>query len=993
MMATCNAYVKRANMYDYRLVSTLGYDDEAVDIIAKTEGVEFAKGAYSADFITTEKDKENIVVRAHSITEGINDLSLTAGRMPEKPDEILLDGKWNDESYIGAKLSLENNDEDIKNQFAYDEYTVVGLVFSVNYLNYERGTTSIGSGAVTDFVYLMPEGFDMEQYTEIYVTLSEKADIASEEYDDIIDGSRDRIEKAAETAAENRYDGIVADADAEITDAENELKDARTELADKKAEGAKELEDAKIKLDDGLYQIEKGYDEAEKGKKLLAEKQQELDDKKALADSSYKDFLLSKESFLKELDDKQGELNDNLALVLQGLSVFPEGFDSPEKDALLMQKQTLEEGIEAVIFGRAEALAGYEAAEKQFAEGFKQIEDGQKQIDEQQKVIEDGLKELDASVAEYENGLEEYNDAKKEYDEKIADAEKEIADAEEEIADAKKDVADIPHPTVFTLTRSDNVGYVCFDNDSNIVEGISKIFPVFFFLVAALVCITTMDRMVDEQRTHIGTLKALGFSKGVIAFKYMFYAGLAAVMGCVLGYFGGCRLFPTAIWSTYNIMYGFCKITPVLDWKLALISLAAALVCSVGAAFLSCRKELKEAPAFLMRPKSPKAGKRVLIEKIGFIWNRLNFLQKVAYRNVFRYQKRLIMMLLGIGGCMALLLTGFGLHDSIGNIVNDQYTVIEKQDGAVSFTEGRTENQRRAFEKEFASDLEKCAFLKQSSMDILFEDNLKTVNLIAFEKEEQAKDFVNLHTTDGEEIPYPEKGGAVLSHKLAKKMGIKVGDEVLLRDNDLNEYRFTVDAIFENYVYSYIFVNNEDVEDIPCRSAYVIFGDRDAHETAARLMGGEDVVNVTVNADMQQRFGEIIKSLNYVVLLIIACAAALAFIVLYNLTNINITERIREIATVKVLGFYPMETAEYVFRENIILAILGAVVGVPMGYLLHSYVMANIDIEAVAFPVHIYPISLLYGFLLTVLFTLLVNFVLYFKLKKIDMTGSLKSVE
>ncbi len=993
MIHTCNEYIKESNMYDYRLISTLGYDDNSVKLLSDVDGVEYAQGAYNADFVSDMKGKDNIVIRAHSITENINNLRLVAGRMPESPDECLLDGKWNDESFLGTTISLKRNDEDIKDKFKYGEYKVVGLVHSVNYLNYERGTTPLGGGAISDFIYLMPEGFDMEQYTEVYLTLKDKADITTKEYEDIIDDNRDIIETAAKTAADMRHDDIVSDALSELYDAKAELKDAKIEFNDAKADGARELREAKDKLDDALRQLESGYSQVYDGKKLLDDKRKEADELKALLDTSYAEFLSGKDSFLLSLDLQQGELTDKLAIVNQGLAAFPEGYECEEKTALSLQKQALEAGIEKIIDGRIQANIGYNDAQKRFDEQYASLDEGYKTLDAEEEKLNDALNTLYVSEAEYNDGLKEYNDGVKEYDEKIADGQKEIDDAEREIEKGERDIKDIPTPSVFTLTRFDNVGYVCFENDSNIVEGISKVFPIFFFLVAALVCVTTMDRMVDEQRTHIGTLKALGFSKGRVALKYTVYSGLAALVGCTLGYFGGCWLFPTAIWSTYGIMYGFGKISIILNLPLWFISLAASLVCSVGAAFLSCRKELREAPAFLMRPKPPKTGKRVLIERIGFIWKRLNFLKKVAYRNVFRYRKRLIMMLLGIGGCMALLLTGFGLHDSIANIINDQYTVIEKQDGAVSFSENRTLPQRRIFEKEFSDTLSDIAFLRQSSMDILFDGKLKTIDLIAFEDEDKAEDFINLHTLSGEKIAYPQKGGAVISHKIASRLGIKEGDSVTVRDSELNEYEFKISAIFENYVYSYIFVNSDDAAGISCKSAYVKFGDIEPHEAAAKIMGGDKVVNVSVNSDLQKRFGEIIKSLDYVVALVISCAAALAFIVLYNLTNINITERIREIATIKVLGFYPMETAQYVFRENIILTVMGAIVGVPMGYLLHAYVMGNIDIEAVAFPVHIFPISLLYSFILTVLFTLFVNFVLYFKLKKIDMTGSLKSVE
>ena len=531
------------------------------------------------------------------------------------------------------------------------------------------------------------------------------------------------------------------------------------------------------------------------------------------------------------------------------------------------------------------------------------------------------------------------------------------------------------------------------------MEGISNIFPIFFFLVAALVCITTMNRMVEEQRTQIGVLKALGYGEAAIMSKFMIYSGLAALAGCVFGFLLGTWGFPKVIWFAYGIMYHADPIVYVFNWWLAAVSLAVSLLCSIGTTWLSCRAELKEAAATLMRPKAPKAGKRIFLEYIPFLWNRLGFLRKVSLRNIFRYKKRLFMMVVGISGCTALLVTGFGIEDSIGDVADRQFKEIQIYDIGVSLKEGADQRFMARLE-EIAPryGIEAYAPVMEKTFDLVAAGGIKSVYLVAG-TEESMPDFLNMHTVDGRDIPYPQAGEAVISNKLADTYRIRPGDTVTLRDDEMKTLTLTVSAVYENYISNYVHISEETWRQLwgsePERNTvYVnIAEDADAHGLSAALMGFSQVASVTVNADTMERVGNMMASLDLIVVVVVLCAAGLAFIVLYNLTNINITERIREIATIKVLGFYKKETASYVFRENILLTVLGALLGALLGVFLHRFVMSQIQVDLMSFDVYIKPVSYGYSILLTLVFTLLVNWGMSGKLEKISMTESLKSVD
>jgi putative ABC transport system permease protein len=578
----------------------------------------------------------------------------------------------------------------------------------------------------------------------------------------------------------------------------------------------------------------------------------------------------------------------------------------------------------------------------------------------------------------------------------LSDAYEELVDAESQIQDARDEVGSLEKPTVYVLDRTNNVGYACFENDTNIVAGISSVFPVFFFLVAALVCVTTMTRMVDEQRTQIGVLKALGYAKHTIMAKFMFYAGSAALLGSVSGFFLGSYIFPKTIWEAYQIMYGFSEISFYFSPALFVISVFTYLLCALGSTWLACNRELSEVPAELIRPKSPKNGKRILLERATFFWRRLKFLHKVSIRNVARYKGRMFMMILGIGGCTALLLTGFGIQDSISNVVTYQYEEITVYDSSVMLSEGTTsEELDDLFEGQ--SDLKDWLLLHEGTVDMDTNNGTKSVNLLVPEKDDMTG-FMEL-CDDGQPISFPGTGEAVINKNLADIFDLEIGDTFEIRDADLNVLTLTLSGVFDNYVYNYVIVGESTCLDQwgfapEMKTAYVTFQEGvDGNQAAAGLLNLDDVVSVSVSSEFEDRINNMMSSLDYIVWLIILCAGCLAFVVLYNLTNINITERIREIATLKVLGFNSAETASYVFRESMMLTGLGALVGILLGRSLHAFVMSQIKIDLMSFDIRVAGLSYVWSVLLTFVFACVVNFVMYFKLQRINMAESLKTIE
>ncbi len=1101
MQETTQQYLNNMEFYDYRLLSTIGFEEKDVDFFHKQDGVENAEGAYSFDILVLDDNANESVLKAHSISENINKIQVVEGRLPENDTECVVDALYFSKDKIGNKIVLsKNNSKDDSDVFKHSEYTIVGTVQSSLYIQFERGNTSLGNGKIGAFMYLLPEGFNSDYYTEVYVKFNEDFELYSHEYDVFLEEKEIVWEKILEERAKERFQEILVDAWSEISEAEEELAsekaDALEELEEAKndldeayrelTEAEKEISDGEIEILDGKQEIQDGKKEIEDAKSTIAENEKKLKDAEAelieneqllleeeakLTDAinkfnaSFKDFekkkqdLLSNEATLVAqrdqiesglllLEEEENKLNQTENTINMAILA---GYKSESDPDIIAARAEIAAGREVIASKKQEANAGLilvqgylddivagkaqlSHGESQLKDANAQIQDGQNKLFDARKQLEEGKKEIADGYAELAKAREELKDAEKElsqaqvdiakgendiaeakeeladgwkkyydglaeYEDGLNEFETEIRDAEEEIANAKQDINDLEEPSTFVLGRDTNVGYVCFESDSAIVEGIAGIFPAFFFLVAALVCMTTMNRMIEEQRTQIGVLKALGYGEWTIMNKYLFYSGSAAFVGCMGGFFAGTYFLPKIIWFAYKIMYSVAPLEYVFDLPMALLCLLASLLCSMGTTWISCKNELSEVSAQLMRPKAPKAGKRVWLEYIPFVWNRLKFLHKVSIRNIFRYKKRFFMMIIGISGCTALLVVGFGLRDSITAIAGKQYGEIQMYDLNVVFGETLSEEMKQEFKNITEYTAKEYTYAAEISVDFCVEDKSKGVSLIIMEDSDVIDNYISLHTNENEKVPYPEKGEVVICRKLSEIFNLDIGDEVCLQDADMKRIPVIVSGIFENYMMNYVYISAETYkENIGTEPEFKsIFlnlkEDADAYETSATLISMSDVSMVTVNADMQGRFESMMSSLDYIVYTIIICAGALAFIVLYNLTNINITERIREIATIKVLGFNKKETASYVFRENTVLTFIGAILGLFLGNLLHRFVMSKIVVDMVFFDVHIEKQSYLFSFLLTLLFSLLINRLMSGKLEKINMAESLKSVD
>ena len=990
MVRNGGRYLNSHDLYDLRLLSTLGFEKDSVDAFTGREDIKAVEGAVSSDFLAVDESGKSRVLVAQTLLEVQNQVELKDGRLPEAADEIVVDSSLFSKDDIGKTIQVsDENSEETADLFAYDVYTIVGVADASYYINYQRGSTTLGTGRVSGFVYMLPDGFDTDYYTELFVRLDQNDRIYSDAYKAKIEDLKTWAEPIAEQEAQNRYDSLKADAQQKVDDAQKELRDQTADARTDLEEAKQKLTDGQKELADGKEQIADAKKQLQQAKQTLAQKQTELNNGRA----QLVDGRSQLEAGQAQLDSARAQLNAAIAAAQSaGSQAGAESGVSGSAAVSLAQQLAQLDAQQAALDAQRNQLESSEAeltaGEKQLAAAKQELSSQEKQLNEQEQKLADAEKELADGQKEYEDGLQTL-------DEKTADA-------KEEIADAQKQIDEIQEPDVYVLGRDTNIGYASYENDSTIVAGIAKVLPFFFFLVAALVCMTTMNRMVEEQRTQIGVLKALGYSEARIMGKYLFYAGSAAWIGSVIGFLIGSTIFPTVIWNAYKIMYHMGDYELMFDPGLAAASLAVALLCSVGVTWLTCRYELMSTAANLIRPKSPKSGRRVWLEHIPFVWNRMSFLAKVSVRNVFRYKQRFFMMVIGIGGCTALLVTGYGIKDTIADIADMQYEEVQLYDMSATLKEGYPDADAADFSEltgVLSGSSKDWMPFCEISMDLTGRSGVKTANVVIPQDTGAAQEYIRLRTEEGEDIPWPGEEEAVISAKLARKCGIRVGDTVT-RTEDGEKLKVKVTALSRNYIYNYVYISPEtwkldNGSDPVYKSIYIHAseGTQENRELSEKLLACDVVSAVAVNADMLSQINKMMGSLDAVVLLVILCAGALAFIVIYNLTNINITERIREIATIKVLGFRPKETASYVFRENVVLTALGTIVGLGAGICLHRFVIANIDVDMVTFQPRVLPFSFVKSILLTFVFMVIVDVVMYLKLERINMAESLKSVE
>lgn len=1075
MRITGDRYFDQEELMDIQALSTFGITDDDIDAIEAVEGVERVEGAYSADMLCETKKKQ-YVFHVMSLPENMNHVTVSEGRLPKKIGECLVD---DDMGYkVGDTITLKSGTDDpISDTLKQEKYKVVGIGNSPCYISFGRGSTTIGSGSVSGFLFVPAKTFALDVFTEAYVQVegAENLIAYTEEYDKKIETVLDRIEEITGERGRIRKQEIVDDAQAEIDDAKAELEEGKLKAQEELDDAKAQIDDGEAKLTEAKQQIADGKSQISSAKTTLNSKDDELTEAKTKYSSGLKkwqegteayeaglaQFEAAKpealeeiakgeaglEAYRKQLDEaKKGaqgklkELEGQLAYIMS-LEPGPEDEDyeelhqkweeqygasieqletgisevNKELETLETQEQDYQSKLTALNNSKAELAAkeqqladtkaALDSSKQQLSDAYSQIESGKgqlasgwAQIDEKEQELASG----EAEIAESETTLE---DAKVEYEEGKKEAEEEITDGEAKIADAEEELAEIEDPKWYVYDRSNLPEHDGYGENADRMRAIGKVFPVIFFLVAALISLTSMTRMVEEQRTQIGTMKAIGYSKWAIVSKYLSYALLATAGGSIIGVLIGEKVLPFIIIYAYGIMYQHIpEILVPYDWAYAIEASIAAVACTMFATVFSCYRELGEQPAALMRPPAPKIGKRVLLEYVGVIWKRLNFTWKSTIRNLMRYKKRFFMTIFGIGGCMALMLVGYGIRDSVFEIADIQYTEIQTYDGNLILKENLSEDEHQELTDSLEQNQDIARFMDAYMKNLVLtkDGHERETYVMVLGQPKDSEKYVHFHDRKTKEAYELSDDGAIISEKTAKLLNAKVGDTISIKDENEGNKEIVIQNICENYMGHYLYMTPKYYEKVYGEKPEyntVLFSVQDSYtrqqmeEAGEKILARDEVLSLSYMKDIEKRLNDMLKSLNLVIIVLIVSAGMLAFVVLYNLNTINIAERKRELATLRVLGFYNPEVAAYVYRENILLTLIGTIVGAGLGKILHLFIIETVEVPAAMFGRIINLPSYIYSFLFTILFSMIVNGVMYFKLRKIDMVESLKSIE
>lgn len=869
---------------------------------------------------------------------------------------------------------------------------------------------------------------------------------------EIVDDAQAEIDDAKAELEEGKLKAQeeLDDAKAQIDDGEAKLTEAKQQIADGKSQisSAKttlnskddELTEAKTKYSSGLKKWQEGTEAYEAGLAQFEAAKPEALEEIAKGEAGLEAYRKQLDEAKKGAQGKLKELEGQLAYIMS-LEPGPEDEDyeelhqkweeqygasieqletgisevNKELETLETQEQDYQSKLTALNNSKAELAAkeqqladtkaALDSSKQQLSDAYSQIESGKgqlasgwAQIDEKEQELASG----EAEIAENETTLE---DAKAEYEEGKKEAEDEIADGEAKIADAEEELAEIEDPKWYVYDRSNLPEHDGYGENADRMRAIGKVFPVIFFLVAALISLTSMTRMVEEQRTQIGTMKALGYSKWAIVSKYLSYALLATADGSIIGVLIGEKVLPFIIIYAYGIMYQHIpEILVPYDWAYAIEASIAAVACTMFATVFSCYRELGEQPAALMRPPAPKIGKRVLLEYVGVIWKRLNFTWKSTIRNLMRYKKRFFMTIFGIGGCMALMLVGYGIRDSVFEIADIQYTEIQTYDGNLILKENLSEDEHQELTDSLEQNQDIARFMDAYMKNLVLtkDGHERETYVMVLGQPKDSEKYVHFHDRKTKEAYELSDDGAIISEKTAKLLNAKVGDTISIKDENEGNKEIVIQNICENYMGHYLYMTPKYYEKVYGEKPEyntVLFSVQDSYtrqqmeEAGEKILERDEVLSLSYMKDIEKRLNDMLKSLNLVIIVLIVSAGMLAFVVLYNLNTINIAERKRELATLRVLGFYNPEVAAYVYRENILLTLIGTIVGAGLGKILHLFIIETVEVPAAMFGRIINLPSYIYSFLFTILFSMIVNGVMYFKLRKIDMVESLKSIE
>lgn len=954
MVDTADKYLQEHNMYDYEILSSYGIDEDSVKLALNTPGVADAETSMQQDIVVKIKENDEtyeLVFKAISIPKRINTVNLVEGRMPKKNNECVIDAcTTNGMRYeLGQTVTLSSsNTENDLDVFKNRKFKIVGKVNSPLYLDYQRGSSNIGNGEISSFFYVNRDAFDVDYSTQMYVKL---------------EGNEDSF-----SGALNK----------KIKKYEKPMEDLAKKVTEQRRNTAQQ-----------------------QGRDLLAEKRAE--------------YNAGVAKYNRAKAEAEGKLLNAKGQILSGKNLVNKGTDELRtmRNSLTSNKSQLESAISQLDSTRSVIEQSHNAglmSDEQYREYVSQLDSQLSERKSQLVQVNDGIAQVDAAIekvnqarTEANNGVNEYKAGVRKSNSELSKAKAELDRGKAALDDAEAQIAEMETGNSYAMSRDDNTGYSTFENNADIVSNVAKIFPIFFFLVAALVVMTTMTRMIDEQRSQIGVFRALGYKSFRIRNKYLFYSGSASLLGSIVGIFVGCNIFPISIWRAYTMMYDFSdRINILYDWKLGILTTIVALICAMGATWFSCTKEFSEVPAELIRPKAPPAGKKILLEKFTGLWDKLSFFYKVSLRNVFRYKKRFFMMVLGICGCTALLVAGMGIKSSISGVAEHQFGEVAHYDYLIAFNQDMDKDAQKSFVKDTKESVKEYGdmlFVYQGNAEVKINGKTKESTLIASD-DKKFTDYMELKC-DGKKVEMPGDGEVVMCRKMHDQEGIKEGDQVVIKDG-FYKMTATVSGFYDNYIEENMIMSQKAYEKgmgkkVRMKTAFVNAPEEmnidEIREISTAIAQNDKVATVVVCEDIIEMVDSMMRSMNSIVYVIIICAGLLAFIVLYNLTNINILERIREIATIKVLGFYRKETSQYVFRENVILTAISALIGLPLGKWLLGFVIDNIKIDMVFFLPKTTALDYVIAFVLTFVFTFIVNLAMKKKLNKISMTESLKTVE
>ncbi len=1024
MQLTVWDYYNDTNMFDIYFKGTLGITEDDLESVRELDYVQDATPAYVTD-VTLENSVGSYVTRIYGLDINdenlVNNFVLKEGRLPQNENECLIcvPNSYSSSHYIGEtyRISEENKDyTELADTYNFTELTAVGIIDLPYYISIESETSTAGTGSVQLVMYVLPEAYNMEVWTDIYLTLSgaSEIDCFSDAYSDYVQRYADELEQFGLERSKVRYDEVITDAQTELDDAwaeyNNSKSDAETGLADARAElddGWAQLEDAKTELAAALTQLTNAQNQINSARTQLnssiAAAQAQLDSSLAAAAAEQKQAAQA------QIDESFAPYQESINAQREQLEAAKESMSESDYQAALSaieSEQALLDASKTTSLNEAYAQID-EAIEAQRTASQAEIDaskaSGLAQIAQSQALLDEMTQEYNDGLSQAANSETELNEAEAEYAQAKQDADTELADALEELNFAQDEIDDIDMPEWYIFDRADTVGFTSYKSNSEKIAAIAKVFPVFLFFVAALVALTTMTRLVEEERMQIGTLKALGFSDRSILGYYLGYGGIACLVGSFIGIIIGFKTLPLVIANAYTMLFTLPKTEMPFHFGYAAVIIAIALVCSLGATLAACLSQLREKPSSLMQQQAPKAGKRIFLEHIRFIWNPMKFTHKVTARNIFRYKKRFFMTVCGIAGCSALLVCAFGLRDSIHDIVDLQFGEIYKYNFTLYLKESDADKTDPVISEELASSpyIDSTIILHSESGYVDFGSGSRSVTLVVPEDTEALEDFITLRNrTSGESMSFDENS-VILTEKLCEKLGIKEGDTVSIRNADGRSAEVKITGICENYITSYAYIGQEAFFDafgggLEYKMLWGKMSDASSqarNNVSSKLLLSDNVLAISFSESIRESFENTVESIDYIVIVLIFAAGVLAVIVLYNLTNINICERKKELATIKVLGFHENEVASYIYRETNILCLIGLAVGLVLGIWLHRFVVLTSEVDAVMFGRSIYPMSFVYAAVVTIAFMLLVELIMLAKLKKIDMVESMKANE